>query len=1733
MIPFLKRLDVRVSVTYGVIAMLWILFSDSLMAMLFGRNPSLLATISVIKGQAFVVVTTLALFFVLSIELRKRKRAETDLQKNKIQHGLIVDNMIEGAQIIGYDWTYIYLNDAAVRQSQKTREELIGSTMMDRYPGIEDTEMFSVLQDCMKNRIAKRIENKFVYPDESSGWFELSIEPVPEGIFILSLDISDRKQSELLLTESEQKLRLFIENAPSAIAMFDHEMTYLLVSRRWLTAYRLEEEDVIGRSHYEVFPDLPEAWKEIHQRCLNGAIEKSDGDLFPRSDGTIDWVRWEIHPWHHNNGNIGGIILFSEVITDRIEAEQALNLYAQRIQLLHEIDTQLLSGESLDKLLHSTLKHIRQIIPCQRSAVTMFDPAMEEAVVFVRDYTPPFTLGKDARNRLPSDWVAEFGSAQSRILHDLREIPNPRPVYQRLLELGLRSSIQVLLLTNGKPIGMLSLNATEPNFFTPDHEEILIAVANQLSIAVQQMTLKEATQQHVEQLQQAQSELEKSENRYRRVVEDQIDVICRYDPDFKLTFVNQQYADLYGKTPEEMVGMNILDIVSPEIEQDIVANISKLSPTNTVVIHENPLAVMDGNKRWFQWTRRALIDETGTITEYQAVGRDITDLKTLQVEQKQQIQLVEAMRDSLATLTTTTDVKTALQEILNSSAKIIPSEAGTIILFEDETVGRIVGSRGYSETAQQYFKDNLIPLKAGNYHQADDYYVVSDTRTETDWKPFPYTEWVRSSIGVALKVKGESLGLLIADGSKPDQFNDDDLENLQAFARYASLALEAADYVDNLEQRVQERTVALQASKDHAEAILNNSPDGIALIDPDFRIEQTNDSFHRIFQTDQDSDLNTSLVAYIHPDDVEKFTHILKTILNDNTNKRKQTDIRAMRQDGSIIDIEISIGLVKDNGLVCVVRDVTDRKKQQRQLRYHANLQENVTDAVIVTDMESKVQSWNRAAERIYGWSADEAIGQLVNNFLNTNMNPGELEQSLIDLNEKGWWYGEVVQHHKDGTPIHILASVTLIMDDDGVPVSMIAINHDITERKHAEEELNIRIAEELEFQAHLKALHDITIELTQISELDLFFQRAIELGLKELNFDRLAIFLYEESTGMAQGTYGTDKHGQPISEAHLYFEPEPDGTMMQALQRIERFYFHDNRKLYNDLQTVGYGWNATAVLWNGKDSIGWLVADNLISQDPPSQPQLDTLGLYAMSIGTLLAQKQVQLALQASEKRYRLLAENILDLVILTNLSDELLFVSPSSLTVMGYEPDELLGQQSLDFVHPEDQHIVVDTLTEMIKSTDTKFSVLVRVQHKQGYYIWLETDGRPVRSDKTGKLEGFISSSRDVSDRIRVEQALRDSEEQFRLLVEAAPIAIVITNARGHIKLVNDQAEQLFAYDRHALIDRPVEQLIPAPLRDQHINHRADYIHDPIMRPMGAGLELMALRQDGTQFPVEVELSYVETGNDTLVMSFVADITERKKAEQALIDSLAKEKELGELKTRFVSMASHEFRTPLATILALTETVSNYRHKLTDDQIDERLERIKAQIDHLKSIMEDVLLLGRMQSRRVTLNRTSVDLDSLCRSVIDEFMNRDDILQELIYSCQLPINEVEVDRKLIRQIVNNLVSNAIKYSPPSKPVFITLDYDEPDIIIKIEDKGIGIPESDLKHLFEPFHRASNVGTISGTGLGLVITKESVDLHDGTIDVTSEVNKGTTFAIRIPTTKKEGSTTNDQDFSD
>lgn len=244
--------------------------------------------------------------------------------------------------------------------------------------------------------------------------------------------------------------------------------------------------------------------------------------------------------------------------------------------------------------------------------------------------------------------------------------------------------------------------------------------------------------------------------------------------------------------------------------------------------------------------------------------------------------------------------------------------------------------------------------------------------------------------------------------------------------------------------------------------------------------------------------------------------------------------------------------------------------------------------------------------------------------------------------------------------------------------------------------------------------------------------------------------------------------------------------------------------------------------------------------------------------------------------------------------------------------------------------------------------------------------------------------------------------------------------------------------------------------------------------------------------------------------------EVLARVKNQLALQNALKKEQELSELKSRFVTMTSHEFRTPLTTILSSAELLENYSYKWTEEKKLHHLQRIQVAVQRMTQLLNDVLLIGKAEAGKIEFQPLPLDLAAFCHNLVEE-LQLGTSTHFIDFRIQGQCINACMDEKLLRHILSNLLSNAIKYSDKGGTVDFDLLCEAGAAIFRVQDQGIGIPATEQAQLFNSFHRASNVGTISGTGLGLAIVKKSVDLHGGKIAVNSQVGVGTTFTVTLP----------------
>lgn len=389
-------------------------------------------------------------------------------------------------------------------------------------------------------------------------------------------------------------------------------------------------------------------------------------------------------------------------------------------------------------------------------------------------------------------------------------------------------------------------------------------------------------------------------------------------------------------------------------------------------------------------------------------------------------------------------------------------------------------------------------------------------------------------------------------------------------------------------------------------------------------------------------------------------------------------------------------------------------------------------------------------------------------------------------------------------------------------------------------------------------------------------------------------------------------------------------------------------------------------------------------------------------------------------------------------------------------------------------------------------------------------------------------------------------DSARLLQAIIKNAIDGIITIDNRGLIETINPAALKLFGYEAEELIGRNISVLMPEPYHSEHDGYMERYHHTGQKKIIGIGREVRGKCKDGRTFPFRLAVSEVRLEDKTIYTGFIHDLTKEREAEDKLLHyteelerkvkertkdlietvgelekakaevsiSLEKEKELNQMKSRFVSMASHEFRTPLSSVQLSASLIEKYVTKSDIESVIKHTSRIKNSVQLLTSILNDFLSLERLEAGSITVNNELINVVQLSEEITEEMQLICKKNQHIVYQHTGSTGEFWIDSNLLKNGIINLISNAIKYSGEDTFIEFYTEISEDQLTIVVKDNGIGIPEEDQKNLFEPFFRAHNTGNIPGTGLGLNIVQRYIKLMGGSVSFQSAQNQGTTITL-------------------
>jgi PAS domain S-box-containing protein len=504
------------------------------------------------------------------------------------------------------------------------------------------------------------------------------------------------------------------------------------------------------------------------------------------------------------------------------------------------------------------------------------------------------------------------------------------------------------------------------------------------------------------------------------------------------------------------------------------------------------------------------------------------------------------------------------------------------------------------------------------------------------------------------------------------------------------------------------------------------------------------------------------------------------------------------------------------------------------------------------------------------------------------------------------------------------------------------------------------------------------------------------------------------------------------------------------------------------------------------------------------------------------------------AERWLAAIVESSDDAIIGKNLDGVITSWNAGAHRIFGYSADEAIGKP-ITIVIPQNLWAEEAEILERLRSGERIDHFETTRVRKDGSNIAISLTISPI-CDAAGTITGISKIARDVTEHRKLlerEAASRVemlAERKFRGLIENAPDAILQVDSTGLIVLANRTAELVFGYSRDELIGMNVDALVPKTARSRHSAHRKGFEAAGESRPMGMGLDLHAVRKDGTEFPVEISLSPNRSEGDISITAVIRDVTERKRAEQQIhsleqsytaeLGARYKEAErLNRLKSEFIASVSHELRTPLHTIIGFSELLAEEGMGSLNEKQRRFVHHIQNDSEHLLGLINDVLDLSRIEAGGLVVRTEAVSLQTAITEAVNAILPQASRKQVAVREDLIPNIGVVADPLRMRQILYNLLSNGVKFTDPGGEVVVTASVDQDFVQITVADTGLGISSEECGRIFDKFYQVgyTTSGVRQGTGLGLTICKQLVEIQCGKIWVDSEPGNGSRFHFTLP----------------
>lgn len=901
-----------------------------------------------------------------------------------------------------------------------------------------------------------------------------------------------------------------------------------------------------------------------------------------------------------------------------------------------------------------------------------------------------------------------------------------------------------------------------------------------------------------------------------------------------------------------------------------------------------------------------------------------------------------------------------------------------------------------------------------------------------------------------------------------------------------------ASLIDNTERKRAER--ALRDSEAKYRALFEGTSNGVVLMEPD-KVLEVNPAAVRILgrrSADEMAGKHPSAFSPLQqPNGVSSEVMAQRYIEECLAKGSLRLEWMCSSPEGREIPLEVLLTRIEWSGrqvIQACITDITERKQAERALRESEEkfraLFEGSSQGVVLHD-ENQILEVNPAAVRIMECqSPRDLVGKHPADTSPPLQPNGEASALLArkhirECMSKGSARFDWVSQTPQGREIPIEVTLTRIKWSGRQLIQ--ALINDISERKKAEAELRASDARLRESEARFRAAF-----------------RASALCMTISRSDDRKFVLANEAFLKWTGYRLDEVLGRTSEELGIWAEPADREQAWEELRHTRSVRERECRMRNRNGELFTMLISCDAIEIEG--------ATHLL-----------TVGM------DITERKRAEAALAESEARFSAAFNSSPIMTGITRASDgRFVLVNDAALNWIGRDRDEILGHTSLELGLWEEPAERARFWAHLQKA-GTAQPWECRLKNSQGRRSTMLASG--VKIEISGE-DHLLVMMLDISERKKVEaelqaseSRLRESEARFSAAFQASPVFIsILRTSDGRYVLANDAFLNWLGLESDELTGRTSADFGMWEKREA----REAALQE--MRTVGSirNRECRWRNQQGETLTVLLSCETILLENTPHILSFAQDITQRKRAEEELRKTLEREQELSQLKSNFVSMVSHEFRTPLGIIQSSAELLRDFHGRMPPDERNEQLQSISRNTRRMAGMMEEILVLSRLEAGKLIFQPATLDLNSFCHRIVDEVLSATGRRCSIELSLNSLPAEAQADERLLGHIFGNLLSNAVKYSEAGTTVHFSMARDERDAVCVVRDTGIGIPKEDHQHLFLAFHRGSNVGTRPGTGLGLLLVKRCAELHGGKVQVESGLGAGTTVTVRFPAFVKQ-----------